>query len=901
MPRFVDEAHSGGAKERSHPIAASKFTLPDVDDLLRHFVDFVSAQVALLDRDLRYIRVSRRFLTDFGLGDANLVGRSHYEVFPEITDDWKDVHRRALAGETIAREEDPFERADGTTQWLRWEVRPWFRIDGEVGGISIFSEDITERKRAEADREEKARQLRELADAVPHNVITNGANGGLVDCNRQMEEYSGIPRQEVIEWQWERLIHPDDVAATLNLSRTTIATGEPRNVEARFRRRDGVYRWHVVRQVPIRDGEGRTLRWYATATDVDDLKQSETRHNLDRSRYLKFLDELPKAVFLNTNGEITYCNTACARLFGVDDPSELIGLQTLELIHPDMRAMVRSRIAELLRTGVSAREERRRMLRRDGREFQAQVIAALINDEGRDAILVCVTDVTETDRATQLLQSVLESVDDSILMIKADGKIEMANSAVSNHFGAKHVELIGASVGGLIPALRINASDRYLQNYRETWQGKVRGVGCEVEARRKDGSAFPAELTITECRIDGQLHFTGVIRDVTERKQLEAKFLQSQKMEAVGVLAAGVAHDFNNILTVINGYCEMLSTAAPGPQLLSEALTAIAEAGGRATQLTRQLLTFSRQEIIQPQVVDANELVESMAGMLRRVIGENRRLSTNCHARQSRVLIDPGQFEQVLMNLVVNARDAMPDGGQLTLTTADERLVAERCLYGKDLPPGDYVRVSVADTGKGMSPDVLRHLFEPFFTTKPVGKGTGLGLSVVHAVVTQAGGAVDVECPPEGGTTFHLWLPQSAQEMERKNKDARESVSRDRSATILLVEDNEHVRRFACLALKQLGYEVLTAPDAAGALAMARDREVSIDLLMTDVVMPDLNGRELVDRIQQLRPGVPVLLMSGYTDDDEIIESVKHAEEVFLQKPFSKDDLAEKVHAALER
>ena len=430
---------------------------------------------------------------------------------------------------------------------------------------------------------------------------------------------------------------------------------------------------------------------------------------------------------------------------------------------------------------------------------------------------------------------------------------------------------------------------------------EARPCFVEVLNYRKDGSAFWNALSLAPIFEDGKLtHFVGVQTDVTAPKQMELQLRQAQKMEAVGHLAGGVAHDFNNLLTVINGCCELLRGQFELPDGATPLVEEVHKAGERAATLTRQLLAFSRKTVLQPRVLSLNDLVKDFQKLLGRLIGEDVQLTTDFRADAARVRVDPGQMDQVLMNLVVNARDAMPRGGTLTIATRDVYLDEEYARLHPDLRPGKYVHLSVADTGHGMDAATKGRIFEPFFTTKPVGQGTGLGLAMVYGVIKASGGHVAVESEPGQGSTFHVFLPE-VEEPDRAPLPPSRGGTRHGQETVLLVEDEEGVRHLAKHALQSRGYHVLEAADGDSALRLVREHPGPIDLLLSDVVMPRMSGRELRDQVVTMSPTTRVIFTSGYTDDAIVRHGVLKAESDFLQKPFTIHGLLRKVREVLDR
>ena len=430
---------------------------------------------------------------------------------------------------------------------------------------------------------------------------------------------------------------------------------------------------------------------------------------------------------------------------------------------------------------------------------------------------------------------------------------------------------------------------------------EARPCFVEVQNYRKDGTPFWNALSIAPIFEDDRLtHFVGVQTDITAFKQMEFQLRQSQKMEAIGHLAGGVAHDFNNLLTVINGCCELLRTNDAIPEDALPLVEEVHNAGERAATLTRQLLAFSRKTVLQPTVLSLADLVTDFEKLLIRLIGEDIQLTTEFSSEGGLVRVDPGQIEQVLMNLVVNARDAMPQGGRITIGTQDVFLDEDFVGRLTDVHPGRYVRLTVSDTGCGMDKANLARIFEPFFTTKAVGKGTGLGLAMVYGVVKASGGHLQVESEPDRGTTFQLFFPVVDQPDLAPLAPSRHSMAPG-SETVLLVEDELGVRTLARQALESRGYRVLEAANGEEALRLCREYSGEIDLLLSDVVMPRMSGRELRQQVAILSPHTRAIFTSGYTDDAIVRHGVYRAESDFLQKPFTVHGLLRKVREVLDR
>ncbi len=488
-------------------------------------------------------------------------------------------------------------------------------------------------------------------------------------------------------------------------------------------------------------------------------------------------------------------------------------------------------------------------------------------------------------------------------LLDPDGRYVDANSATCRQLGYSKEELLSLNVVDVSPK-----TPRDL--YAATFQSLVDcpPVTFETTNRRKDGTEFPVEITTSVIRLGGALRALSLVRDITERKRTEeeqdhlrAQLAQAQKIESVGRLAGGVAHDFNNMLTVILGHTEMGLVHASPAQPVHANLVAIQKAAKRSADLTRQLLGFARKQTVAPRVLDLNETVAGMLKMLQRLIGEDIDLAWFPGPGLWPVKIDPSQVDQLLANLCVNARDAIAGQGKVTIETANVTFDEHYCADRADVLPGAYVMLAVSDDGCGMERNVIEHLFEPFFTTKEVGRGTGLGLATVYGIVKQNGGFINVYSEPGKGSTFNIYLGRCAGETSDRTAASAKEPPRSRGETVLLVEDEKTVLEMGCAMLRQLGYTVLAAGSPAEAIRLAQAHDGTIHLLITDVVMPEMNGRALRERIAAVKPGFRCLFISGYTADVIANRGVLEAGVHFLQKPFSLEGLAARVRAALER
>jgi two-component system cell cycle sensor histidine kinase/response regulator CckA len=509
--------------------------------------------------------------------------------------------------------------------------------------------------------------------------------------------------------------------------------------------------------------------------------------------------------------------------------------------------------------------------------------------------------VTVFQKSGKLVTALLESAAQGIISIDSGGRIVLANRRAEEIFGYTREELAGASVEMLLPESKRAAHGQYRDEYFARPRARHMGIGLDLAGRRKDGSEVPVEVSLSYVQSDEGLFAIAFVSDISPRKRLEEQLLHAQKMEAVGRLAGGVAHDFNNMLTVISGYNRMILDEVSTMDPLRGYAEEILKAADRAGALTNQLLAFSRRQIMQPRVFNVNAVMIQTQKMLRRLIGEDIELILNLADNVGNIRADPGHVEQAIVNLAVNARDAMPLGGHLTIETADVVLDDNYARTHMGVKPGEFTMIAVSDDGHGMDSETRRHIFEPFFTTKEKGKGTGLGLATVYGMVKQAGGDIWVYSEPGQGTTFKLYFPRVSEAVSDSFGSVAALDRQGGGETILVVEDEQAVRDLTVRILQQLGYTILTASSGAEALELSRSHAGDIDLLLTDVVMPNMSGRQLADHIHTSRPKTKVVFLSGYTENTVVHHGVLDPGVDFLPKPFSRENLSRKLREVLTR
>jgi two-component system cell cycle sensor histidine kinase/response regulator CckA len=619
---------------------------------------------------------------------------------------------------------------------------------------------------------------------------------------------------------------------------------------------------------------------------------------------------------MDAKGVMLYKSNAVRRELGFH-PSEVVGRSVMEFLHPDDR--------EKAAAALAAAAERPRTLHRVEVRFRHRrgewvtleaVLCSRLDDPRVRGIVSTSRNVTERKRgeeavrqSREMLRIIIDSAPVAVVVLEADARIRMWNTAAERIFGWTREEAVGHT-------LPLFCEGQSLDEFRAQIAAALRGEEPELPSEaprcRKDGSPVDVRVFTGVLR-DAGGHPVGVVRiieDVSELKRRERELreagehlAQAQKLDSIGRLAGGIAHDFNNLLTVIQGNLQLVLPEVPADSLIREDLDEIGRAAGRAAELTRHLLTFSRKQVLKPRLLDLNASITGTERMLRRLIGEDIHVQTALQPDLPLVLADPGQVEQVLVNLVLNARDAMPQGGELTLET---RLAAmgsrAAALYPHSAPTDPAVLLCVSDTGHGMDADTRSRAFEPFFTTKPQGRGTGLGLATVYGIVKQSDGYVWISSEPGKGTRVEIYLPPAPVQGAEADPLPVEpvGVQRGRGETVLLVEDEPAVRHFAQRVLEGAGYRVLSAPHASDALVLARKAGAPVGLLLTDVVMPGLSGPALAERMRALHPGLRVIFTSGYANEAISHHGALDEGVVLLEKPFSVEALLRMVRQVLD-
>jgi PAS domain S-box-containing protein len=757
-------------------------------------------------------------------------------------------------------------------------------------------------RRAERALHESEARLRLIAANTTEAVFAYDMHRRLIYVNPAVEQLTGYSMEELRQRNYIDWLLPEDSARMRQLWEDVFKGKAFSGEELRILTRQGELKWSLSSWKPLCDEQGRQIGVQGSERDITERKRAEDALRDSEARLRMLLEQLPACLW-STDTELRITSSVGAGLAALGlKPHQLVGTSLYDYLQtddPNDPAILPHRRA-IAGESLSYESEWR------GRYFQTH-LEPLRDAQGTVTGSVGLAfDITERHRAEQavrdsqrLLQVVTEGTPAAIYLKDRHGRFVWVNAAAAATVGRRVEEVIGKDVAAFQDpetVRRVNEDDRRIMasGHAETYEQVVTGPnGTQTYLTTKVPHRDEAGNII------GLL---GVSRDISDRKRLEEQLRQAQKMEAIGRLAGGVAHDFNNLLTAIMGYSDLILMDCPDPEFPTHGhAEEIKRAAERAASLTRQLLAYSRQQVLSARVLNLNTIVADMEKMLRRLIGKEIELVTRLDPALRRVTADPGQVEQVLLNLVLNARDAMPDGGELTIDTANVELDDAYAWAHVDVRPGAYVRLSVADTGCGMTEEVRRHVFEPFFTTKEIGKGTGLGLATVYGIVKQSGGHVEVVSAPGCGAVFQVFLPHAREPGRAEDNDGTPARLPTGSETILLVEDEEAVRTLARSVLRRHGYQVMDAGLGTEALQLCEQHAGPIHLVVTDVVMPHMNGRELHQQLCRCRPAIKVLYISGYPGDAIGQLGVLEPGCDFLPKPFAPDALVRKVRELLDR
>jgi PAS domain S-box-containing protein len=879
-------------------------TIGESEHRFRTLFEESPAGVFLFDRGLRITDCNARFVdllrTSRGrLRDFNMQSVKDRRILPAI--------KAALRGEESFYEGLYEATTSEAIIWISMRVRPLRDASGDIqGGIGVV-EDITDRKRLEAQYIAAEAHYRRLVQTSPYGIYALDTEGYFTEINKAGADLLGRPASDVLGRSFSEVVAPEDVPRLHSAIRQRQSPNEADVYEMEFQALlpSGERRLLHVRAAAIREGD-RILGTHGVARDVSEERAAERAQHESEMRFRQLTENIPGAFWMTSadHAQKLYLSPAYEEIFGI--PLEEVYKKPqvyLELIHPEDRLRVMAAFSAHPEEPVSVEY---RIVRRDGqmRWILDRAFPVLDTNGSIYRVAGVAEDVTrrrEVEDARRAAEAhyrrLVTTSPYAVYVLDQQGHFTEVNPAAGELLARQQHEILGRHFSEMLPERR--DVDLASEMFSRIISGGAQTVEFPIRIVRPSGEVREIELTATAILRDGQsIGMHGIARDVTEQRQLEAQLRQASKMEAVGQLAGGVAHDFNNMLMVISGFAALLEGRIEGGSEAALYVQEIRKAAHRSADLTRQLLAFGRRQMLRPAVLELNAIVESAGSMLRRLIPATIAIETKLAADPGRVRVDPTQLEQVLVNLVVNARDAMSGGGTLTVETRNRRITEGDLRTHPFLATGEYISLMVRDTGHGMDAGTLLRIFEPFFTSKPQGEGTGLGLATVYGIVKQSGGYIWAESQPGLGSNFTVLLP-SVDDAAPAAPAMKQHPTPAGSGTILLAEDEAALRALIRVALQEGGYTILTAENGEEALRVAREHGAPVDLLLCDVVMPRVGGKELAERLRESDPGLPVIFMSGYAGDILPEGGTLPRGTSFVQKPVDPDLLAALVAAAL--
>jgi PAS domain S-box-containing protein len=860
----------------------------------------------LINRDGKIVFANPAAVKMFGAKSmADLVGMSSIELaHPDERERIQARRQSVLGGQFLDRNICRRLRLDGS-EFMSESEGTRIIWKGAPALLNMLR-DVTEQEQTRQALKESEERFRAVVDNSPTKIHIKDADGRYVLVNRQAEKLFGITDRNARGKTTHDIFATEQADAFAAHDQAVLQSGTTVEAEEEWLQEDRVRTFLTVK-FPIRDHSGKIVSVGAIGTDITERKRAEEALQESERRYRDLIEGSDFGIQIGSpdRGRL-FANLACAKLFGYDSVDEFLAVPRGDTIPDYDRDRVAGYREALIEGSMSATSYEMRALRKDGSIAPLQVFLRRIRWEGENAIHRTFIDLTERVRAEEArLESerryhdLIENSGLGIHISLAMGGRIFINDALVHLLGYESSE----EMFMMLPNKLVAAHDRgKVDQYRMAANELDRGsLQYDTDFLRKDGSIIPLHVIINKIVWNGEEAIQRTLIDLSERKQLEEQLHQAQKMEVVGHLTGGVAHDFNNILTAITGNLELAADQVEPTSEVGAMVERALGAAWRGATLTERLLAFSRRQALAPQVIHARALAEGMIDLLHRTLEESVSIEFIGSDDLWMCEADPSQLENAILNLAINARDAMPDGGKLTIETENISLDEDYATAQAEVTPGQYVMIAVTDTGAGMSQEILGQVFDPFFTTKEIGKGSGLGLSMVFGFVKQSGGHVTIYSEVGVGTTVKLYLPRSRGGKPASLPSGPLDVPRARGEIILVVEDDPSVRTLSVALLSDLGYGVLEAADGPAAL-LVLETSPQIDLLFTDVVLPGgMRGPELAAEITRRRPRITVLYTSGYTEN-AIVHQGRLDEGVdLLNKPFRRDDLARKVRAVLDK
>ncbi len=877
------------------------------EETLRALINASPDIICFKDGQGRWLEANQADLELFQLENIDYTGKTDRQL-SGLSPFYRDAFLTCEKSDEMAWEKGTISRCaefipkpDGTQKVYDIIKVPLFQKDGSRKGLVVLGRDITDIKKTEEALQRSKLRYKTILKALPDLIFIVNNQLRFTDCYAPATSPHLTDCKKIVGKNARAILPEELFLLTKKFVYETLKTGQIQIFVSNIKISGKTY-WYETRMVPVEKQRDEVL---AIVRDITKRKWAEIALQESEHRYRRLFENSIDAIFINTlDGKFIDINPAGLKFFGFSSFEEI---KDTNIINFYKNPKDREKFLNTLRSNGFVKNYELTLKRPDGMEYFIQSTASIIYGERHRPLAIqgIIRDVTEQkaqEEKIRRLATVIEQSEQAVIITDLQGHITYVNPAFERTTGYKSAEVIGEN-----PRI-LQSGKQDSRFYKTLWDRLTAGQSWQgiFHNKKKDGSLFYERAVIFPIKDHrGKIiNFAAVKQDITEEKVLEEQLLHAQKMESLGVLTGGIAHDFNNLLSIIKGYSELglhrLSENSTGYNELSTIL----KAANKAENLVNQLLAFSRKQVIDPRAVSINEIISNMNKMLRRLIGENIHIETHLASGIPSIMADPGQIEQILVNLVVNARDAILEQSnkhpekRVTIETGYRRIDKTHAETRWKIRKGDYVILSISDTGKGMSEEVLHKIFDPFFTTKEVGKGTGLGLSTVFGIVKQNKGFIHVYSEPYNGTTFNIYWPASEKNVSTKKKNPPEDLILKGKGGILFVEDQPELREMVTQALRDMGYSVTEAENGEKALCLLKEGH-HFDLLITDLVMPKMNGDELAKEARRIYPELKIIFTSGYTDSHLIHNGILKNGINFLHKPFTLSNLSKIIRETL--